>query len=221
MDSSSTLFFVFPGKFPFISNLILFWISGTLFHMAPTSDGGEQIALCLSTMLLTFSVGGLMTSIPCKLVNIEKYAASWFFVWHMMIKIQMFVVYFQAGVSKLAVESWTDGSEIYYDMINPMFGASGWRLEFSLFFVSNSFLLLVLTWGAIFCEIFISFAIFGSDNVKIIAIIFAIILHTSIAFFLGITSFSIIMIGGAIYSLLPDRFAYERGVFSDDEKLDS
>lgn len=33
-----------------------------------------------------------------------------------------------------------------------------------------------------FCEIFISFAIFGSDNVKIIAIIFAIILHTSIAF---------------------------------------
>ncbi|OSQ16699.1 hypothetical protein B1A54_10745 [Corynebacterium diphtheriae] len=34
-----------------------------------------------------------------------------------------------------------------------------------------------------FCEIFISFAIFGSDNVKIIAIIFAIILHTSIAFF--------------------------------------
>lgn len=47
--------------------------------MAPTSDGGEQIALCLSTMLLTFSVGGLMTSIPCKLVNIEKYAASWFF----------------------------------------------------------------------------------------------------------------------------------------------
>ncbi|CAB0817686.1 hypothetical protein FRC0259_02141 [Corynebacterium diphtheriae] len=72
-----------------------------------------------------------------------------------------------------------------------------------------------------FCEIFISFAIFGSDNVKIIAIIFAIILHTSIAFFLGITSFSIIMIGGAIYSLLPDRFAYERGVFSDGEKLDS
>lgn len=36
-----------------------------------------------------------------------------------------------------------------------------------------------------FCEIFTSFAIFGSDNVKIIAIIFAIILHTSIAFFLG------------------------------------
>lgn len=77
------------------------------------------------------------------------------------------------------------------------------------------------TIGAIFCEIFISFAIFGSDNVKIIAIIFAIILHTSIAFFLGITSFSIIMIGGAIYSLLPDRFAYERGVFSDGEKMDS
>lgn len=45
--------------------------------------------------------------------------------------------------------------------------------------------------------------------------------HTSIAFFLGTTSFSIIMIGGAIYSLLPDRFSYERGVFSDGEKLDS
>lgn len=29
------------------------------------------------------------------------------------------------------------------------------------------------------------------------------------------------MIGGAIYSLLPDRFAYERGVFPDGEKLDS
>lgn len=39
--------------------------------------------------------------------------------------------------------------------------------------------------------------------------------------FLGTTSFSIIMIGGAIYSLLPDRFSYERGVFSDGEKLDS
>ncbi|CAB0915529.1 hypothetical protein FRC0436_01911 [Corynebacterium diphtheriae] len=29
------------------------------------------------------------------------------------------------------------------------------------------------------------------------------------------------MIGGAIYSLLPDRFTYERGVFPDGEKLDS
>ncbi|CAB0812863.1 hypothetical protein FRC0393_02178 [Corynebacterium diphtheriae] len=29
------------------------------------------------------------------------------------------------------------------------------------------------------------------------------------------------MIGGAIYFLLPDRFAYERGVFPDGEKLDS
>lgn len=72
-----------------------------------------------------------------------------------------------------------------------------------------------------FCEIFISFAIFGSDNVKIIAIIFAMYSTYIDCVFLGITSFSIIMIRGAIYSLLPDRFAYERGVFPDGEKLDS
>ncbi|CAB0616234.1 hypothetical protein FRC0104_02180 [Corynebacterium diphtheriae] len=29
------------------------------------------------------------------------------------------------------------------------------------------------------------------------------------------------MIGGAIYSLLPDRFVYEIGVFPDGKKLDS
>ncbi|WP_244658971.1 hypothetical protein [Corynebacterium diphtheriae] len=77
------------------------------------------------------------------------------------------------------------------------------------------------TIGAIFCEIFISFAIFGSDNVKIIAIIFCYYSTYIDCVFLGITSFSIIMIGGAIYFLLPDRFAYERGVFPDGEKLDS
>ncbi|AKK02483.1 hypothetical protein CEPID_03015 [Corynebacterium epidermidicanis] len=201
---------VIVGKYLFLSSLILFWISSTMFHMIPTSDGGEQIALCLSTLLLIYSLGGLAETFKKRIGFKSRGAEAWHYVWHLMIKIQMAVVYFQAGIAKLGVESWADGSEIYYDLLNPMFGATGWRLKLAMLIVDYDFILLAITWGTISAEVFISYAIFGGDSAKKVALTLAVLLHSSIAIFLGIVSFSIVMIGGAIYALLPARFAYGR-----------
>lgn len=186
-----------------ISSALMIWLALSMFHMVPTSDGGEQIALVLSVLIFLVSLGDTRISHWHPVKNPGSKRAAWSFVWVVVIKLQMFVVYFHAGVAKIGVESWADGSEIYYDLLSPMFGSTGLRQEIALTLISSGPFLMFVTWGTIFAEIFIAFSIFGPTWTKIIAVFLAVTLHLLIAVFLGIVSFSIVMIGAAVFAISP------------------
>lgn len=195
------------GFLPRLSALLFFWLSFSAFNTWIITDGGDQVILNISLLVLLINMGE-----PRKnqwfppLPSSNEWKLRIGFLLTALIKIQVFAIYFHAGVAKAAVDNWANGTEVYYDLSHPMFGANqtvSWLLQP---FINNGLVVQILTWGTMVVEVFIAFAIFGSKRAKATAWVLAFSLHIGIAIFMGIVSFSIAMITVATFALLPFGF---------------
>lgn len=191
------------GYLPRLSSLLFAWLCFSAYSSWAITDGGDQLLLNLSiaiAVLNLFEKRGNQWRSP-KSVGPLSCGVGLVATW--LIKIQAFVIYFQAGVAKAGVNNWANGTEVYYDLRSPMFGASGIRYELLSLLLGNDHFIQALTWGTMAIEVFIAFAIFSSNEFKKVALLLAVMLHLGIAVFMGLISFSVAMVSLISFALTP------------------
>lgn len=206
----AVLALVASGWRPRATGVLHWWIASSLFQTATATDGGEQVAASITMLLVPLTVldprrshwgpppslGGMRDSC-LRVVRSTVLLAC---------HLQIAVIYFHAGVGKMAVEDWTNGTALYYWFqhghvaMHPVLWEPLGRWIFS-----DPISLPLVTWSVILLECGLAFLLFAGPRVRRAAFVPAVAFHIGILLLHGITSFSITMIGVLCLYLLPAR----------------
>lgn len=120
----------------------------------------------------------------------------------------MAVIYFHAAVGKFAHSEWANGTALYYWLNHSFFGMPEY-LSFTNTLLSNSYFIILATFGVLIIEILLFLAIFSNSKYKIFMFYIAIPFHLLIIFYMGIFSFFFFILGGLILYLYPTHKNFE------------
>lgn len=129
------------------------------------------------------------------------------FIWsfYAVICLQVAVIYFHAFVAKLFVSEWLNGTATYYWFTHNIFGVSQTFKPIFYKLMSNKFIVILVTWGAMLIEfILFSWILLKRNkwNWKILFLI-GVLFHFFIALVHGLVSFGLTMIAILILYFFP------------------
>ncbi len=198
------LFGIASGWRPRFTGIPHWWISLS-FMQAVRPDGGDVIAAVLTILLLPVCLTD--TRVWHWMPPSEEPQPRWQRLWalsaFLMIRIQVCLIYFEAGISKISVPEWQDGTATYYFFTNPFIGVPSWELRALMPFLTNGVSVAVLTWGAIMIEILLFMSLFMSKRAWPYMLWMGIFFHVAIFVVHGIPTFSFVMIAALILYLRP------------------
>lgn len=217
---------VISGLLPRYTSSLHVWLALSMNASLSLPDGGESAANFATIFIAVIAVSDarlIAWRAPARAAGPRlrqiSYAAS------LGLCAQLAGLYYESGLSKLAVPEWLDGSALYFIVRDPYFGASGPVGDILQWFTNYPGGTSLLTWGTIFTECLIATLFLLPSAWKQYALVLVIALHLGIAGALGLWSFSIVMVGAAIVacyspgSISPLRSPVElnssRGVESD------
>ncbi len=199
-----TLIAVIIGYGGKITGILHFWITFSFFRYCPIVDGGDQITQILTLCLIPITLLDKRKNHWEKnkysyspYINITVYCIVKF------IQLQMALLYFHAGIDKLRVDEWLNGTDIYYWFTHNVFGLPSWCRTWVTPLLYNSFIVSSLTWGTIILEILLFACFFMTEKRKATFFKIAIMFHFGIVVVHGLVSFFFAMAGGLILYLLP------------------
>jgi antimicrobial peptide system SdpB family protein len=70
-----------------------------------------------------------------------------------IIRLQMAVIYFHSSVGKFNVTEWGNGTAVYYWLNHSVFGMPLYLQHVINFFLSNNYIVLIITYGVIIFEL--------------------------------------------------------------------
>lgn len=180
------------------------WVSFSVFQSVGLPDGGDQIAMILSGLLIPVLIFDSRTW-HWQRASAEpdgaRAAITWTAVW--AIRLQISFLYLQAGISKLYVPEWRDGTALYYWSTNVMFGASSTMEPVARAIYNTPFLMGVLGGFTILLELVLGVAILLPPRVRHFLFPLGLVLHFSIGVAIGLWSFAFIMFGALVLLLTP------------------
>lgn len=202
------LLLVASGWRPRLTGVLHWWLSLSFFSSATLADGGDQISVVLSALLLPVTLCdgrrwhwqshvARETGLRDDLRRLVALAALF------VIRVQVAGVYMQASVAKFSVQEWADGTALYYWASDPTFGASPWLLVLLAPIMSSRVLLTAMTWGAMAFEYLLSAALVMPKRAWGLLLVPGILFHFAIALMHGLPSFSIAMFGALVLYLRP------------------
>lgn len=196
------LLLIIIGWRPRYTGIIHWYISYSFYTAASTLDGGDQVAVAITFLL-----------IPITLVDNRKWhwKSSDFksnfsrvvaIVPYYMIRLQVSLIYLHSFLAKVLREDWVNGTAVYYYLQDPLFGLN----NFFLFMVNpiiKSWLVVIPTWGTLIVQLVLFGALFAPKKHWKYYFIIGIFMHEIFALMLGLFSFSIAMAGALILYLIP------------------
>lgn len=234
--SNFSIFNIVPHEYDFITKLmcisililvIIGWrprITGGLHWLVSFSfatscviiDGGDQIAADITFLL-----------IPVTLTDSRK--NHWFYEvkersvksdifsliaisFLTVIRLQVSSIYFQAGVSKMSVTEWQNGTAIYYWFTHPTFGLIEPLRAIMIIFLSNAYFITIMTWSVIIFEVIMSMGLVMNKKFWKYLLILGLTFHFSILIIHGLFTFFFVMAGAIILYLRPidQNFSFSR-----------
>lgn len=197
------LLVVASGWRPRLTAIPHLWISYSLFASSTIFDGGDQITLVLTALLLPVALLDARPWHWLSPVEPENSRPSRLVAWSaiFMIRVQVAAVYFVSGISKLGQAEWANGTAMYYWLLS-FGGAPRWAVALA----SQPILLVAMTWGAIVLEVTLALGLLLPKKTWRPLLIIGIVFHVLIALFFDLLSFAIAMIAALILYLRP---AYE------------
>ena len=116
------------------------------------------------------------------------YVVGWFSIFS--IRIQASVLYLHAGVAKLKVNEWVNGTATYYWFTHHYHGAANW-LKPLIISITSTQLVVFITWSVIIFEILLFAAIFLDPQSyrRKYLLLMGILFHFAIAIIHGLISF--------------------------------
>jgi antimicrobial peptide system SdpB family protein len=199
--SVAALIVVASGWRPRLTAIPHAWLSYSLFASSTVFDGGDQITLVLTVLLLPVAlldprrwhwstVSSAGSSRPTARL------LTWSAIF--MVRVQVAAVYFVSGISKLGQAEWANGTAMYYWLLS-FGGAPRWVIVL----VGKPILLVAMTWGAIALEVALALGILLPKKSWRPLLIVGIVFHLLIALFFDLWSFAIAMIAALILYLRP------------------
>lgn len=208
--SITILIMVISGFVPRITGLLHFWISYSFYHSAVILDGGDQIAVIFSFLLIPLTILDRRINHWNKEVeqsNISKFIGNISFIF---ISLQTSFIYLNTAIEKLyAVEEWKKGTALYYFLRSNYYGVNDFFSKI-IYPLIDSKLVFFLTWFVIISHLVISYTLFLDRNKRKYFIYVGVILHIFIALLMGLHSFSIVMIGVLSLYMLPFNFKFRK-----------
>jgi len=198
------------GFFPRYVCILHWWVTISFLLATPMIEGGDQIAsiytfLIIPPLLFQKNKNHWLSSNQ----NINNFYINVFlFYSFILIKLQAFIIYFFSVINKFSVEQWQNGTAIYYWFTDPIFGLNDNLYNIFEIFLSNPYVIVGLTWGALIIEL--SLAIFiimpsklNKKNLNKIFFFIGLSFHLLISIFFGLWSFMFAMIGVLALTLQP------------------
>jgi antimicrobial peptide system SdpB family protein len=190
---------------------VLHWLITYSFNITSiATDGGDQVASIITLLLIPICIFDNRKwhwSIEKQNKSFIAKTISTFA--HLLLTIQISIIYFFASIGKFKVEEWVNGSAIYYWLTQPLFGVTSFFRPLIDVILHNSFLTAFLNWSIIFLELAIGLCILTKNaNYRSKLLIISVIFHFFILLLLGIASFSIIMISCLIILLISKNNNY-------------
>jgi antimicrobial peptide system SdpB family protein len=204
------LLLVASGYRPRLTALLHWWIAFSLHNNAVILDGGEQVTLVLTTLMLPLALTDRRRWHWSKTESVDpplttgdelRRIVGLFGMW--TLRIQVAAIYFHAGVAKFGVEEWVDGTAVYYFFRNPAFGASPFVLRWLDPILYNPVGVCSITWGTLAIEYLLSAALFMPKRHWRKIFIAGILLHSGIMVVHGLVSFALAMFAALVVYLRP------------------
>lgn len=195
------------GYFPRFLCILHSWVAYSIFYSMLIVEGGDQINVILTFLLIPVCVldvrvngwvrvrEGQPASGNSSVFNLNAKCALIF------IKIQMAILYLNAGVAKIFAPEWSNGTAVYYWFHDNMFGAPDWVKGVAGFLFKNDIPVSMINWGVIFLEIGLFVALFLKQEYKYRLLILAIAFHFMIIVVHGLPSFFLAMSAGLVLYL--------------------
>lgn len=196
---------VISGFYPRITGVFHFWITYSINAGLINIDGGGQVAAMLTLLLIPLTLTD-----PRKnhwLRNIKQkneYASIVAYINILVLKLQVAYIYFDAAVSKFNVETWGNGTALYYFFNDPVVGATGLRKDVINYLFDFPLVLVISTYSVLLLELVLAAGIFYKDQkFKVRVFWMGFIFHTLIFVIFGIFTFALTMSAALVVLFLP------------------
>lgn len=186
-------------------------------------DGGESVALLLAFLLAIASISNdkkwawKPSSERKQVYAVHDGVAAAAII---MLRVQLAYIYLDATVAKFGIADWANGTASYYVVNSPMFGDAGPLASLSSALVGNPLGVLLLSWGPLVLEVIVGLGILGTARLRKIAVFTDILLHAGFIIFIGLFSFSLVMIAAVLAaSTIPVEKGYLE--LEDDKNVEN
>ena len=207
--SIAVLVLVLLGIYPRLVSILHSVVSYSIFYSMLIIEGGDQINSILTFLLIPVCLcdnrifGWKNADITIK----NLYLSYFVHVNLLVIKVQMALLYLNAGVAKLFQEEWRNGTAVYYWFNDNVFGAPHWQKFLFSFIFTNNLLVSIVNYGVILLELMLFVVLFLSQNDKYRLFIFAFIFHLLIFLTHGLPSFGLSMTAGLVLLLFDSGYS--------------
>jgi antimicrobial peptide system SdpB family protein len=195
------------GYLPQIICFFHAWISYSILKGGFITEGGDQIAAILSLLLIPICIFDQRINhwhnVPFFKYNKSKYIHFFCYSCLIIIQIQMAILYLDAGIEKMKVPEWIDGTATYYWFNNNVFGAPNWMQVFFGGIFKSYLITPIITWSVMIIEILLFAAFFMNQNMKKNMFLLGLSFHFLIFLTHGLPAFGFAMAGGLVIYLLP------------------
>lgn len=197
-----TLLIVISGWKPRYTGILHWYISFSFMTSSNVIDGGDHITSALTFLLIPICLldsrkWHWQNASPDAYWTANITANSTLF----LIRFQMFILYFNACVSKFSVAEWMNGTVLYYWLEHPLLGTDVNLRPVLLPITYEPFGVTILTWGALVIEALLFFAFFIDRKWHIALLYLGLIFHFLIVLMFGLFSFFFAMAGGLVMYL--------------------
>ena len=195
---------VIIGYYPCITGILHWWVTFSFQQSGSILEGGDQIASIITLLLVPVTVvDNRNNHWNHTIIRTSVFKNFFALVPLEIIRIQMAVLYLQAGTEKLyKVVEWQNGTALYYYLKDPLFGYPLWAGYFFEPLLAEPFLISLFTWSVPIFEITLFGALFMKDSLRLKILPLALLFHILIALLIGLWSFSFAMFGGIVLYLI-------------------
>lgn len=187
---------VISGYWPRITAPLHYYVAASYFFSAAPVEGGDQINMILCLFLIPVCwVAGMNNHWKKQPLSLKPKSKAYdvLIVCFVLIQIQAAYLYFDAFVSKLWSETWTEGTALYYFISDPVVGANVMLEGIVMPLLSIRPLTALVTWSVLLMELTIATALFWKRDYRPIAFVLGFFLHSMIWLVHGLASFSLSM----------------------------
>lgn len=193
------------GFVPWLAAVPAAYVVLSLSMTTTLGDGGDQLYGTLALLLLPLSLTDwrrtswrLDQSRRC-----AEFRGAIALVGWVLIRAQIFIVYLEAAVGKLAVPEWANGTAMYYWLRSPTFGPGEVLAPMVQAITTIAVVSGIATFGVIALEFCLAVGPLFSVRVRRILLVLGLLLHGAIVVLMGVTSFSIVMAAALLLHLTP------------------
>lgn len=207
----ATLIVIASGWRPRWTGLVHWYVAVSLFTSGTLVDGGDQAAAVLTFLLIPITLSDPRrwhwTSVSSAtdagdsaarvIARFVVQTAYW------AIRVQVAGIYLQAGVAKMKVPEWRDGTAVYYWFTDPWFGIAEPFRALAMPLLTNAIVVTAITWGTMALEVFLFAGLIATRRARAVLLSLGIAFHAGIAAVHGLLSFALVMWGALILYLRP------------------